>query len=563
MKSLKTIASIIVIWAFLLNIFPSDYSHASSSDLLSLNNQNNKKPAGTPPKKLSQSQQNVQSLINQKNDALKLVSHRAKVTQSQASWALPVYYADGRLQSITFSSPDASDVTYYHYLDENWNNQGYGRVDRQILSDGTILSPGNKVTGFMDGAALIILGTTGDDNIKISQNGSKIIIATPAGNLTFTGTINQIKVYGFDGNDTITASFSVLTPVGMYGGSGNDQLFADNSARDVLVAGEGDDLLVAINSIQDTLVGGSGLDSFWADSKDLIQNLTPLEIADNTLHRVDQFYQPFTTEASNPYYTPLSMQGQNLADPTDSGTTINVSSHPLFNNGVPYYNDIQQGALGDCYFLAGLSSLASQQPNIILQSIAPLGDGTYAVRFYDNGVASYLRIDGDISVSGGSPIYDRFGSGGDVWAMLLEKALAFFRSPGANTYASISGGQTEEPFNALTGVGNTRFDFNIASDVGIYNFLKTQLLVGQAVTLGSWGGGGPYSPIMSRHAYSLQSVEMDDGVMYVTLYNPWGCDGVSYDNNPSDGLLTISISQLRQYFLYACSSLLVTSLKTI
>jgi hypothetical protein len=34
-----------------------------------------------------------------------------------------------RLQSKTLSSPDANGNIYYHYINEDWNNQGYGRPD--------------------------------------------------------------------------------------------------------------------------------------------------------------------------------------------------------------------------------------------------------------------------------------------------------------------------------------------------------------------------------------------------------------------------------------------------
>ncbi|MBI5144150.1 MAG: hypothetical protein HZA30_03680, partial [Candidatus Omnitrophica bacterium] len=36
----------------------------------------------------------------------------------------------GYLESKTLAAPDASGNIYYHYLSENWNNQGYGRIDK-------------------------------------------------------------------------------------------------------------------------------------------------------------------------------------------------------------------------------------------------------------------------------------------------------------------------------------------------------------------------------------------------------------------------------------------------
>lgn len=42
------------------------------------------------------------------------------------------YYASGRLESETLTSPDEEGNTYYHYIDENWANQGYGRMDKRV-----------------------------------------------------------------------------------------------------------------------------------------------------------------------------------------------------------------------------------------------------------------------------------------------------------------------------------------------------------------------------------------------------------------------------------------------
>jgi len=427
--------------------------------------------------------------------------------------------------------------------------------------------PGAQVTGSMQGSTLIVLGTNGNDNIKVTQDKSGVKVTTPAGNKTFTGTINEIDIYGFNGNDTINVTSSVSIPAKLYGGSGNDQLFADNAYSDLLDSGFGDDLLVALNgnNVLDTLIGGDGLDSFWCNTNAIINGITSSEIASNTLHLINQFYQPFTTNPANSKYISLNLSGQNLPDPTDSGTTFNVSSYPLFNNGMAYYNDIQQGALGDCYFLAGLASLTqtspaygSTQPEVILQSIAPLGDGTYGVRFYRNGVANYLRIDGDIPVTySGSYAYTKYaglGSGSDTWGMLLEKAYAFFRYPGKNTYNSLNGGYLDEPFTTLTGLKATNYGLSGSSDLTLYNFLQTQLSNDDAVTLASNNSEPKNSMIIGGHAYSLRSVQNINGVLYATVYNPWGVDGVKYDSNPNDGLLTITISQLKQYFSYSCVS---------
>ncbi len=427
--------------------------------------------------------------------------------------------------------------------------------------------PGTEVTGSLQGSTLILLGTNRSDNIKVIQDKSGVKVTTLTGSKTFTGTIEKIDIYGFDGDDTINVTSSVAIPARLYGGSGNDQLFANNTYGNLLDGGFDDDLLIGLNgnNVVDTLIGGDGLDSFWTTTNAIINDFSSDEAASNTMHRISQFYQPFTTNQNSSMYVALNLSGQNLPDPTDSGTIFNVSFYPLFNNGTVYYNDINQGALGDCYFLAGLASLAqanpaygSTQPEVILQSIAPLGDGTYGVRFYRDGDVNYLRIDGDIPVNYyGKSAYTKYaglGSGGDIWAMLLEKAYAFFRYPKSNTYSSLAGGYLDEPFAALTGLKSEYYGLSGYSDSTIYNFLQTQLSSNYAITLASKNSEPANSMIISGHAYSLQSVQNTNGKLYATVYNPWGVDGVAYDKNPKDGLLTIMISGLKQYFSYLCVS---------
>jgi len=65
----------------------------------------------------------------------------------------------------------------------------------------------------------------------------------------------------------------------------------------------------------------------------------------------------------------------NLPDPDAKGYGYkSFSSQSLFASSGPSKDDIHQGGLGDCYFLAGLSAVAKTAPNVIQQSIVDLGD---------------------------------------------------------------------------------------------------------------------------------------------------------------------------------------------
>ena len=125
-------------------------------------------------------------------------------------------------------------------------------------------------------------------------------------------------------------------------------------------------------------------------------------------------------------------QGQNLIDPlrnpAHSSTTLkNFKSNPLFAADGPSMDDIFQGEVGDCYFVAPLSAIAEANPEFIKRMVVELGDGTYAVRFYNNGSPVFVRVDGDLWAQNSIPKYAGLGREGSIWVPIVEKAYCFFR----------------------------------------------------------------------------------------------------------------------------------------
>lgn len=112
----------------------------------------------------------------------------------------------------------------------------------------------------------------------------------------------------------------------------------------------GDDLIVAVGGGADTVYGGAGLDSFWGDGSDTIADASAAETAAAGVHRITAFYQP--TDDPDQAVS-LEIAGQDLVDPVADYAYRSYASTPLFVDG-PEYNDIRQGAVGDCYFMASL-----------------------------------------------------------------------------------------------------------------------------------------------------------------------------------------------------------------
>lgn len=414
-------------------------------------------------------------------------------------------------------------------------------------------TPGAVVTAAVyntgSGFVLRVLGTNNDDVIVVSQTVGSVSVT---GSLTYSynHAVDSIEIYGFNGADVLRTTYSVTSSALIYAGGGNDTIYENGQGQGYSYGQDGDDLIVSVGGGHDTVSGGVGVDSFWADSSDTITDTAAAETSARTVHVINEFYQPYTTNTSSSDYISLEIAGQNFRDPTLTSTSYhyaNFSNYDVFNDG-PQYDDIEQGALGDCYFLAAASSLAQTDPSILRQMVTSLGDGTYAVRYYDGASEVYLRIDGDLPVSSGSNLaYAETSDTSEIWVPLIEKAYAHFRY-GSDTYGSIEGGWMDVVYEEITGVSSS-FRYTSGTTSALATYIRDNLNAGHAVTLGSYSGAA--SPVVGGHAYQVVSIDASN---YVTVYNPWGVDGRSYDSNYNDGLLRLSITQIQSNYVAVCVS---------
>jgi hypothetical protein len=263
----------------------------------------------------------------------------------------------------------------------------------------------------------LLAGDTGKD--EIHGGGGNDSVYGDAGNDKVWGDAGNDLVSGGDGNDSV------------YGGDGADSIYGDS----------GSDILVSIGGNADQLWGGTGtLDSFWTDQSatDTIGDVSAYESSHDAVHRVTSFTNFKYRSGGTTYTTNISkdLYGQNIPDPVKfdlSHTNYkSFADKPLFNNGVPSMNDIDQAGGGsdpaDCWYMAVLSAAAMKNANFIKQRIVELGDGTYAIRVWKSGAEKFIRMDADLPANGsGNPLYAGYGTGSSIWVAMLEKAMAAFR----------------------------------------------------------------------------------------------------------------------------------------
>ena len=142
----------------------------------------------------------------------------------------------------------------------------------------------------------------------------------------------------------------------------------------------------------------------------------------------------------------------------------------MFKDGIDP-NDINQGSLGDCYFLAVLSSLAEfpERVEALFTTKEINAAGIYLVKFYVNGNETPVIVDDHLPCNAsGAPA---FASSRDdeMWVSILEKAWAKLHG----TYARTEGGLPCFACSHLVGVPSESFSHDeITDDEEFWETLK-------------------------------------------------------------------------------------------
>ncbi len=424
---------------------------------------------------------------------------------------------------------------------------------RDLFAIGGLVLSEAMVNGAMQ---LRIQGTSASDQIRVWRVSNSLRITSGKFSATRSASdYGSLRINGGAGNDSIVISGSVNTPAIVYsasgndtivGGAGNDTLYG-GTGIDSIRGGAGDDTIVTIGGyVSDRVAGNEGFDSFWVDSapSELILDASAAEKAGGNIHRVGSFFNYRYYDGNGAAKTAVvsrEISSQNLVDPDANGLQYaSFRDKPLFATAGPTSDDVSQGNVGDCYYLAALASVADTDPNTIRQSVVDLGDGTYAVQFNRWGTTSFVRVDGDLPVwSGSNLVYADMGHDNSIWVAVMEKAWTLFRS-NQGSYDSISSGWMSEAYSALD-LSNSSL-YSVSSAQTLVNWVKQQLEAGRAVTFATSDRVGQ-AALVGNHAYSVEGVDTDDeGNVSFRLRNPWGIDGAGHDG-ANDGIVTISAAQ--------------------
>jgi Ca2+-binding RTX toxin-like protein len=413
---------------------------------------------------------------------------------------------DGGVGSDTFFGGLGNDtVDYSNRINPLTITLDYAGNDGELLENDLVLPDVENVWG---GWASDRIVGSGADNALYGGTGNDTITGGD-GNDTLDGGGGNDRLDGGAGDDDLRGSLD------------NDTLFA-GGGNDVLSGGSGDDVLVSIGGGNDSLAGDAGFDSFWADYSDTFNQWDAIESTAGHIHQLYGFADYHFGNGST-YSVSTELDGQNMPDPDGGFNYLDYANDPLFAPAGPSKNDIFQQGLGDCYFMATLSSIAKTDPDRIRQSVADLGDGTYAVRFFDGNAPVYVRVDGDLPTNGmGALAYANLGGGNSLWVAIMEKAWAYYRHNDSN-YKSTEDGEADEVYSALGAssgsVGTFGFQLMNRPDL-LWNYVSNELAAGKSV-VASTPGGPPN--LVGSHYYEVDRVYVDgSGTRHIVLRNPWG-----------------------------------------
>ena len=199
-------------------------------------------------------------------------------------------------------------------------------------------------------------------------------------------------------------------------------------------------------------------------------------------------------------------------------------------------DDIVQGHLGDCYFIACLAALTGKPERIIriIKSGEVNKSGLYVINLCVNGYWQDVIVDDSFPVLSGTNklafAHARMKDGkGSLWVPLIEKAWAKLNG----NYDRVVMGGVDLGFIHLCGVPSSGFKHLLMKNDQGRKHLWSALIEGEQnrhlITTGTIDSNLKVEELTSfnlraNHCYSVLQVVEHNNLKLLKLRNPWGSD---------------------------------------
>lgn len=190
-----------------------------------------------------------------------------------------------------------------------------------------------------------------------------------------------------------------------------------------------------------------------------------------------------------------------------------------FYNEATEFLDPIQGAVGDCYLIAALSSVAWSLPFTIGDRTRATGmdneSFVHQIGFHGSKGLELVEVTDRVLVAGSNPQFARSKEAGETWPALYEKAFAKWRLDEPTDYPAIptiAGGDPSEACAQLTGLAAYRNWHDNYSTAQILQLVKSHSVDGRTTTpMVAWtfdtgtGHDVDYADadVVANHAYSV------------------------------------------------------------
>ena len=198
----------------------------------------------------------------------------------------------------------------------------------------------------------------------------------------------------------------------------------------------------------------------------------------------------------------------------------------LFVDGRPHLDRIQQGAIGDCYLVAGAGWMARYRPRQVVEMIHPLQNGRFEVNFR-SGEHAVVDAPTDTEI-----LYaETSGSLCDgLWLAVIEKAVGVLAAEHDHKEAKIAdptirmgnGGSGRADVHRWTGHPYDEFLFRQPGQTAKAHHALIEMERRHLMAQASVAVTHPRAPIPMGHSYAVLGFNPSTDI--VTVWNPWGDD---------------------------------------
>jgi hypothetical protein len=219
------------------------------------------------------------------------------------------------------------------------------------------------------------------------------------------------------------------------------------------------------------------------------------------------------------------------------------------------FDDIQQGALGNCYFLAALASIANINPALIENMFVDKhlwNSNIFKTKWLVNGKESTIAVDNMIPAGSWDTYFTHGSPTGEWWPVVLSKTWA-------KIVGSFKGAEGGQPVNVATAITQAPAKYLLlgkpgAGEADIWAMMMDCMTNKYPMYAGT--GNNPAYGLVGGHAFAVLGAYLHDTYgKVVKVYNPHGKDHYKGSvpntvemNGPKPGVFTLKLSEFMVAF---------------